>query len=225
MSKDKIVTLLSGGLDSTVLLSDLVAHDWDVSAMMIDYGQLHKKELECAKWQCDHYNIGYYLVDARSIFQGMNSPLLGQGYDKIPDKSYAEQLAEKPGTVSTYVPFRNGLLLSIAAARAFAIGATAVAYAAHMDDAAGSAYPDCTLAFVEAMNRAIMEGSGGTVQLHAPFIRGHLTKKDIVRLGYANQVAFDHTWSCYKGGDEPCGTCGTCRDRIAAFKDNGLVPV
>ena len=100
--------------------------------------------------------------------------------------------------MSTYVPFRNGLFLSSAASMALSLGCSVVYYGAHHDDWAGNAYPDCSLEFVEAMNRAIVEGTGGELRLEAPFVTW--SKADIVREGLALGVPYELTWSCYEGG-------------------------
>jgi len=218
----KAVVLLSGGLDSSVLLSEVMKTEKDVMALSIDYGQLHKKELECAEWQAGFHQIPWFIRDIKEVFAGIKTPLLGDGV--IPEKSYAEQLAEKPGTVTTYVPFRNGILLSVATAAAMAWGASVVFYAAHMDDAAGSAYPDCSPEFVQYMNHAIITGTGHQVALQAPFVTSRMNKADIVKMGLKNGVNFQHTWSCYKGEEKPCGKCGTCIDRANAFRLNSVEP-
>ena len=90
----------------------------------------------------------------------------------------------------------------------------------HSDDAAGNAYPDCSAAFNDSMNRAIFLGSGNRLRVTAPFIGQ--TKAQVVARGLALGVPYEKTWSCYAGGDRPCGVCGTCRDRIAAFEANGV---
>ena len=131
-----------------------------------------------------------------------------------------QQAAGDGGPVSTYVPFRNGLFLSSAASMALSLGCSVVYYGAHHDDWAGNAYPDCSLEFVEAMNRAIVEGTGGELRLEAPFVTW--SKADIVREGLALGVPYELTWSCYEGGEAPCGRCATCLDRAAAFAANGV---
>ena len=103
---------------------------------------------------------------------------------------------------------------------ALSLGCSTVYYGAHHDDWAGNAYPDCSLEFVEAMNRAIVEGTGGELCLEAPFVTW--SKADIVREGLALGVPYELTWSCYEGGEAPCGRCATCLDRAAAFAANGV---
>ena len=122
--------------------------------------------------------------------------------------------------MSTYVPFRNGLFLSSAAAIALSKGCGVIYYGAHSDDAAGNAYPDCSEVFNNAMNKAIYEGSGKQLRIEAPFVS--MTKADVVKKGMELKVPYELTWSCYEGGDKPCGKCGTCLDRKAAFEKNGL---
>jgi len=136
-------------------------------------------------------------------------------------ETYAEQLQETNGSpVSTYVPFRNGLFLASAASMALSNGCEVIYYGAHSDDAAGNAYPDCSDAFNEAMNRAIYLGSGEQLRIEAPFVKW--TKADVVKKGLELGVPYALTWSCYEGGEKPCGVCGTCRDRAAAFAANGV---
>ena len=122
--------------------------------------------------------------------------------------------------ISTYVPFRNGLFLSSAASIALSKGCNIIYYGAHSDDAAGSAYPDCSKVFNNAMNQAIYEGSGHQLEIKAPFVE--MTKADIVKIGLSLGVPYQLTWSCYEGNDTPCGTCGTCIDRQNAFLKNGI---
>ena len=122
--------------------------------------------------------------------------------------------------MSTYVPFRNGLFLSAAASLALSLDCGYLYYGAHADDAAGNAYPDCTDAFYNAMGTALYEVSGYELKLEAPFI--HSNKSDVVREGLRLQVPYELTWSCYEGGERPCGHCGTCIDRIEAFRANGM---
>jgi len=220
----KAVVLLSGGLDSTVLLHKMVSYGDQVMALTLDYGQLHRKEITFARMQAERVGVHWKYLNIEEVFQDIDTPLLsGKG---IPQMTYAEQLAQMggKGTVKTYVPNRNMMLLSIAAAQAIGRGYDTVAYAAHMDDAAGSAYPDCTPKFVHEMD-AVLNTQG--IRLFAPFIIGHdgrgWNKADIVRKGLELNVDFVFTWSCYFGDTEPCGVCGTCRDRAAAFEANGIV--
>lgn len=136
-------------------------------------------------------------------------------------ESYAKQIDKTDGKpVSTYVPFRNGLFLSSAASIALSKECSVIYYGAHSDDAAGSAYPDCSDAFNNAINEAIHIGSGNQLRVEAPFV--NMTKADIVKIGLDLKVPYELTWSCYEGKDRPCGTCGTCIDRAKAFAQNGV---
>lgn len=151
------------------------------------------------------------------MFSGSSSSLLT---GDIPNGSYEEQMkGRKEEPVSTYVPFRNGLFLSIASCVAMSRGCEAVVCGIHKDDAAGNAYPDCSIEFYNKMNKAVQEGTNGAVKLIAPFV--DKTKADIVAEGLRLDVPYEMTWSCYKGGEKPCGKCGTCIDRIEAFRRNG----
>lgn len=219
----KAVVLLSGGLDSTTCLA-LACESYkagNVTALNMYYRQRHDKEMQCAKNVAQYYGARYIELDISQVMRFSNSAMLKGGQD-IPEESYDVQLQKQDGKpVATYVPFRNGLLLSIASAVAVSIGASVVMYGAHKDDAAGAAYPDCSPAFCNYMDKAIAEGTGGQVRLIAPFIGK--TKADIVRAGLKMGVPYEMTWSCYKGEKKPCGVCGTCRDRIKAFELNGVV--
>ena len=149
---------------------------------------------------------------------------LMKGGADIEHKSYAEQIAENgEGRVATYVPFRNGLLLSIATAYAdslFPGEDVEVYYGAHADDAAGEAYADCSPEFADAMDKAISIGTYGKIHINRPLI--NMNKAEVVKTGLAIGVPYELTWSCYEGGEKACGTCGTCIDRLNAFKANGV---
>ena len=219
----KALVLCSGGLDSTACLAlaiDKYGKD-EVIALSISYGQKHKKELEAARAVTAHYGVELLTLDLAQIFAGSDCSLL-QGNDaEIPKTSYAEQRAHTDGKpVSTYVPFRNGLFLSSAASIALSRGCEVIYYGAHADDAAGNAYPDCSEAFNQAMNTAIFLGSGKQLRIEAPFVSR--TKADVVAIGLQLNAPFHLTWSCYEGGKTPCGLCGTCRDRAAAFAANHM---
>ena len=195
---------------------------WHINTINMLYGQKHDKEIESAKAVAKWYGVPYYEMDMSAVMQYSDCPLLKHSHKAIKHESYSDQLMEMggKGTVDTYVPFRNGLFLSAAAAFALSVGATKVYYGAHADDAAGSAYPDCSEKFAEAMNQAIEEGSGGAVKLVAPLIT--MTKGEVVHAGLSLKAPYHLTWSCYEGGDTPCGECATCIDRARAFAENGV---
>jgi 7-cyano-7-deazaguanine synthase len=147
---------------------------------------------------------------------------LQQSTEEIPEESYARQIEKTEGEkpVSTYVPFRNGLFLSSAASIALSKDCSVILYGAHADDSAGFAYPDCSPMFNDAMNQAIFEGSGHQLKVEAPFV--NMTKAEVVKMGLELNAPYELTWSCYEGKDVPCGKCGTCIDRAAAFAANGV---
>lgn len=219
------LVLTSGGVDSSTALALAVEKYGSdhVIALSISYGQKHTKELEAAKAVADYYKVMQRFLDLALIFKDSNCALLSGSSKAIPEASYAEQIAQTHGEtpVSTYVPFRNGLFLSAAASIALSNDCEVIYYGAHADDAAGFAYPDCSPVFNQAMNTAIYEGSGHQLHIEAPFV--HQTKADIVATGLKLGVPYALTWSCYEGGEQPCGKCGTCIDRAAAFAANGVV--
>ena len=220
----KALVLSSGGVDSTTCLAmaiDSLGHE-NVSALSIRYGQKHKKELDSAKAIADYYKVPHYELDLTQVMSYSNSSLLSSSSESIDHRSYGEQIAES-GSVSTYVPFRNGLILSMAASMALSLypdDEVAIYIGAHADDAAGNAYPDCRPDFNHHMNEAIYIGSYNKVHLVAPL--NTMNKTEVVQEGLRLQVPYHLTWSCYEGGHEPCHTCGTCRDREQAFLDNGV---
>ena len=220
----KILVLSSGGVDSTTCLAMAVKEVGreNVLALSIYYGQKHDKEIQAAKAVADYYGVARLELDLSIIFSGSNCSLLKQSTEEIPQESYGAQLEKTGGIspVSTYVPFRNGLFLSAAASVALSHDCQKIVYGAHADDAAGSAYPDCSLQFVTAMQKSIWEGTGGQLTLEAPFVS--VTKAEVVKTGLTLGVPYELTWSCYEGKDKPCLRCGTCIDRIAAFEKNGV---
>lgn len=219
----KALVLFSGGVDSTTCLGLAVKNYGreNVVALSVSYGQKHTKELEAAETIVKYYQVEHINLDLAPLFSFSDCSLLKHSDQDIPKESYAEQLKKTNGSpVSTYVPFRNGLFLASAASIALSKNCDVIFYGAHHDDAAGNAYPDCSAAFNNAMNTAVSEGSGHQLHIEAPFVSKG--KKDIVALGLELGVPYELTWSCYEGGDKPCGKCATCLDRRAAFKANGL---
>ncbi|SFN94078.1 MULTISPECIES: 7-cyano-7-deazaguanine synthase QueC [Pseudobutyrivibrio] len=219
----KALVLVSGGLDSTTCLALAVkeyGHE-NVVGLSIFYGQRHDKEIKAADAVCEYYKVEHITLDLSTMFQFSDCTLLQHSDGEIPEESYDKQLEKTNGKpVSTYVPFRNGLFLSSAAAIALSKGCSKIYYGAHADDAAGNAYPDCSSDFNNAMNTAIYEGSGKQLTIEAPFINKN--KAGVVKLGMELGVPYELTWSCYEGHDKACGKCGTCIDRIAAFELNGI---
>lgn len=218
----KALVLASGGVDSTTCLALTVQQYGaeNVLALSLFYGQKHYKELQAAQQVAAYYQTQHLQLDLSDIFKFGDNALLANSAQEIPKTSYADQLEQQNGPVNTYVPFRNGLFISAAASIAIAQDCSLLYYGAHRDDAAGAAYPDCSEEFQQAMAEAIWQGSGGQLRLEAPFIQD--TKAGVVARGLALQVPYQLTWSCYVGQELPCGICGTCRDRLAAFRQNGV---
>lgn len=219
----KAMVLCSGGVDSTTCLGMAVDKygSENVIALSIYYGQRHTKEIESAIKVTKHYGVEHISLDLEKIFQYSDCSLLSHSDKDIPEESYAKQIEKTDGApVSTYVPFRNGLFLSSAASIALSKGCEVIYYGAHSDDAAGSAYPDCSSDFNNAINEAIYLGSGKQIKVVAPFINA--TKDQVVKKGLELNVPYKYTWSCYEGSEKPCGKCGTCIDRARAFELNGI---
>ena len=224
----KALVLNSGGVDSTTCVALAIEKygKENVVTATLYYGQRHDKELECARKVAEYYGVRHIEEDISCVmkYAGDVCSLMKDSKTEIPDKSYSEQIAENgEGRVGTYVPFRNGLLLSIATAYADSLfpGEDAVVvYGAHADDVAGQAYADCSPAFADAMDNAISIGTYGKIHVWRPLI--NLNKAGVVAEGLRLKVPYELTWSCYKGGEKACGTCGTCIDRKAAFEANGV---
>lgn len=223
----KIVVLSSGGLDSTTCVGIAVKEVGaeNVSTVSIYYGQRHERELKSARDVAVFYNVPHYEVDLSAAFQFSDCNLLAKNDDTIPDKSYDDQIKENgEGRVSTFVPFRNGLLLSAAASIADSLypgEEVSIYYGAHSDDTCGSAYADCSPEFAEAIDKAINIGTYGKINIEGPLIE--MTKAQVVKVGLSLGVPYNLTHSCYHGRAKSCGHCGTCLDRINAFKLNGAI--
>jgi len=204
----KVVVLLSGGLDSVTALHEALAEHEVVASLSFDYGaKHHARELPMAAWQSEKAGIPHVTVNLPFVAEEFRSDLLAGG-GEIPDGHYAEESMK-----STVVPFRNGIMLSIAAGFAESRGAEAVVIAAHSGDHA--IYPDCREEFLKPMADAIRAGTYAGIVVLRPFVS--IDKVGIVRRGNLLGVDFSHTWSCYKGGEIHCGTCGTCVERREAF--------
>lgn len=219
----KALVLSSGGVDSTTCLGMAVEKYGaeNVLSLSIAYGQKHDKEILASDKVAKYYKVEHIHMDLEKIFTYSDCSLLKHSDKEILKESYEEQLKHTDGNpVDTYVPFRNGLFLSTAASIALSKGCSVIYYGAHRDDAAGNAYPDCSKEFEDAMNEAIYQGSGKQLHLEAPFIGW--TKAEIVKKGLELKVPYELTWSCYEGGEKPCGKCGTCHDRAKAFALNGV---
>ena len=219
----KALVLFSGGLDSSTCLALAIEKygKENVIALSISYGQKHSKEINAARAVAEYYGTELFSLDLAPIFEGSDCALLEGSDQAIPKGDYANQLVSSDGKpVSTYVPFRNGLFLSCAASVALSRGCGVIYYGVHSDDAAGSAYPDCSSDFNNHMSKAISIGSAQQLKVVAPFV--DRTKAEVVAQGLRLGVPYELTWSCYEGNDKPCGCCGTCIDRAKAFAANGV---
>lgn len=225
----KALVLNSGGCDSSTLVGMAVEKygRGNVITASLYYGQKHDKELKCAQAIADHYEVRHIKEDISSVmkYAGDVCSLVKGSKEEIPEQSYAEQIAQNgEGRVSSYVPFRNGLFLSIAAAYAdslFPNQQVEIWYGAHADDAAGNAYADCSEEFADAMDKAINIGTYGNIHVVRPLI--NMNKAQVVAEGLKLHVPYNKTWSCYNGREKACGKCGTCLDRIAAFRANSAI--
>lgn len=209
----KVCVLLSGGMDSVVAFHDALHSHEVVACLSFDYGSKHNaREIPFAKLHAERQRVPHHAIRLDFIDSLFQSDLLKSGGD-IPDGHYAEESMKQ-----TVVPFRNGIMLSVATGFAESIGADAVVIAAHSGDHA--IYPDCREPYMQAMAEAIRQGTYASIQLLRPFIA--MDKTAIVHRGVALGVDFADTWSCYKGGEIHCGTCGTCVERREAFLLAGL---
>lgn len=204
--------MLSGGLDSTTMLYE---YKYRIGmAVSFHYGSNHNdRELEFARLHCERFGIPHKVVHLPFIKEFFRSSLL-EGADAIPEGNYNEANMK-----STVVPFRNGIMLSIAAGIAENNHLQYVMLANHAGDHA--IYPDCRPEFVEAMNNAIHFGTWNGVQLLTPYTM--LTKAEIAMKGKELGIDYSETWSCYKGLEHHCGVCGTCRERKEALAQAGIV--
>lgn len=202
----KALLVYSGGLDSTTLLYEY--KDSIALAVTFDYGSKHNaREIACARENCKLLGIRHMVIPLGFIGQYFKSDLL-LGGGEIPEGSYAEENMK-----STVVPFRNGIMLSVAAGLAESYGLDTVLLANHSGDHA--IYPDCRPAFVEAMDAAVRTGTYEGIRVVSPYC--DITKRDIAFRGKAIGLDYSLTYSCYKGGEKHCGKCGTCTERREAL--------
>ena len=214
MSASPAIVILSGGMDSTTLLHFLAQANRQVYGISFFYGQRHKKELEFAEYWGKKLCQQWQQIDI-SFMQRIasHSALLDSAID-LPHEHYTHQNQQ-----ITVVPNRNMVMTSIAVAWAENMGISQVYFGAHLNDRA--IYPDCRHEFVEALSRATQLATYTQVQIEAPFVSK--SKGEIVMLGQRLGVDYQHTWSCYQGGEKHCGKCATCQERKEAFVKAGVV--
>ncbi len=208
--KDSVL-ILSGGMDSVTMLYEY--RDRIALCVSFDYGSNHNaRELPFARLHCQRLGIEHLSIPLSFMGQYFESSLL-KGGDAIPEGSY-----DNDNMKSTVVPFRNGIMLSVAVGLAESRGLTHVMMANHGGD--HTIYPDCRAEFVESFSSAAKAGTYAGVTLLAPYT--HLTKADIARHGKTLGIDYAETWSCYKGGEHHCGRCGTCIERREALVAAGI---
>lgn len=232
--------LLSGGIDSSTCVSEAIhsVGSKNVRTVSINYGQRHLKEIESAVAVAQFYGRAHETLK----IDAMPRTLLTDPSLPVPDISYAQIEGVSP----SYVPFRNGLMLSTLAAHIagrhldptkefldtpHVEGVPPVSnsdyrrdcliyFGAHAEDAAGWAYPDCTPEFIGAMANALYFGTYHKVRLITPW--AYMMKDQIIKRGFELKTPYHLTWSCYKGEALHCGTCATCLARKDAFKKAGV---
>jgi 7-cyano-7-deazaguanine synthase len=209
----KVVVLLSGGMDSVTGLYEAQAKHEVVAALSFHYGSKHNaRELPFARLHAKRLGVEHLTVPLDFVGEHFHSSLL-QGGGPIPKGHYEEENMKQ-----TVVPFRNGIMLAVAAGFAESRGVEALVIAAHAGDHA--VYPDCREGFMQSMARAIRLGTYDAVELLRPFIT--MTKAEITALGCKRGIDYAETWSCYEGGELHCGECGTCVERREAFLLAGI---
>ena len=204
----KSVVILSGGMDSTTLLYDVVDQGYQVEALSFNYNQKHKKELDCAKATCMDLQVPHEIIDLSILNDIAPSSLTRKEWD-IPEGHYADENMKE-----TVVPNRNMVMLSLATSYAISIGAEELFYGAHSGD--HDIYPDCRKEFVEQLGKAISMCDWNKIELKAPYI--DLDKGDIIIKGKELNVDYSKSWTCYKGKEKACGKCGSCVERLEAFE-------
>jgi 7-cyano-7-deazaguanine synthase len=204
-------------MDSTVLAYYMREKGFDLKLLSFDYGQRHKKELDFAKWTAVSLDVEHYIVDITNITHLISNSALTNPSIPVPEGHYTAESMK-----ATVVPNRNAIMLSIAYGYAVSISAQGLVCGVHAGDHA--IYPDCRPMSIEMLDSAFWhcnEGFGSPdLRLQAPFVTK--TKADIVAIGYALKVPFEHTWSCYNGDTVHCGLCGTCVERREAFDLAGV---
>lgn len=211
------VVTVSGGLDSTVLAHWLAGHGVRLDLLSFDYGQRHRVELQYARHTAERLGSAHRVIDVSGLTAALAGSALTDRSVEVPDGHYTDASMR-----ATVVPNRNAIMLDVAVAAAIACDADAVAYGAHAGD--HPIYPDCRPAFFDAYRRMAAVANEGFLpsgfEVIAPFL--HLSKAEVVSLGAHLGVPFAATWSCYRGAEEHCGTCGTCVERREAFAIAGV---
>lgn len=209
----KVIALMSGGLDSTVLVAKLIAEGHLVKGIGFDYGQRHRKELFCAGLVAAKLGVDFKVCDLSGVNEFIGGSSQTSSEVPVPEGHYADESMKV-----TVVPNRNMIMVSVAAGWAVSLDFDAIALAVHSGDHA--IYPDCRPEFIHAMRDVLFIANYKGLALFAPFL--YDTKAEIVRMGVDRRAPLALTWSCYKGGRLHCGLCGTCVERREAFKIAGM---
>jgi 7-cyano-7-deazaguanine synthase len=211
----KAVCILSGGMDSTTATYIAKNSGYEIVALHFNYGQrTQKKELEAFNAICDELNIDKkYIIDL-DFFSQIGASALTDKNIQVPTGGLSD------GVPITYVPFRNGIFLSIAGAIAEKEECEAMFIGVVEEDSSG--YPDCREEFISSIEKSINLGTKDetNIQIKTPLI--HLKKEDIVKEAIKQGVKLELTWSCYQNEDKACGVCDSCRLRLKGFKKAGV---
>lgn len=207
------MVILSGGLDSTTALYELIKKHEVVEALTFDYGQRHRKEIEGARKICKLLNLPHRVIDISHLNELLQGSSLTSRNIPTPHGHYTEA-----GMKKTVVPNRNAIMINIAAGYAVSRGVHALGLGVHAGD--HFIYPDCRPEFIAAQERTLGLANDCKFRLLVPFL--HKSKIDIVARAKRLGVPFELTWSCYEGGKTPCGKCGSCVERAEAFAKNKL---
>ena len=217
LGKMRAVSLLSGGLDSSTVLSYAISKGYEVIALSFDYGQRHRKELESAKKIADYYGVKHKImkIDLRAIGGSALTDDI-----EVPDVTLGAIGKEIP---VTYVPARNTILLSLGLGLAEVTDSSKIFIGANALDYSG--YPDCRPEYFEAINRTFDLATkktveGGKIEVEAPLLR--FSKADIVKLAHSLKTPLELTWSCYNGKERACGVCDSCKLRLKGFMEAGF---
>ena len=211
--RGKAVVILSGGLDSTVLLYSMIRDGNEPIAITFNYGQKHSREIECAKRTCQELGVPHRIFDLTGLAEVFGGSSLTSSNLDVPEGHYQAENMK-----STVVPNRNSIMLNLAMGFAIANDIQIVAYGAHAGD--HEIYPDTRPEFVAAIQNLAKLVDYKPIDIQVPFL--HWTKAEIVEYGSNLNVSFDYTSSCYNGREKACGKCGTCTERLEAFKLAGV---
>lgn len=209
----KMIFILSGGLDSATALYSVRKEHEVVEAVTFDYGQRHRKEIECAKKICADLSLPHRVIDITNMNELLQGSSLTSADVATPHGHYRQENMK-----TTVVPNRNAIMINIAAGYAISQKIYALGLGIHAGD--HYIYPDCRPEFIAAQEKTLSLANECEFKLIAPFL--NVNKTEIVAKGHALGVPFEHTWTCYEGKQKPCGKCGSCMERAEAFRENNL---